>query len=359
MATQHATLGASASYTWINCPGAIRVAAGIPDKQSPEALEGTQAHDQAEHMLKGGKAAEGPFPAFAGDLLPYTDLVASLLDDGDILLVEQQVKFDEWVPGGFGTADTIIIHKNGLLTIVDLKFGMGLRVDAKENPQLRLYALGCIQEHQFMYNIDRVRIIVCQPRLDHEDEEQVTLEELLEWGEWVKGKALATLDPNAPVIPGLVQCQWCRARFVCRKRALEILTVMGSETLSPADIAMLHHHAPLAVKWAEDIEAAALAILNAGGTLPGLKLIEGVSRRQMRSDAEQVLIEAGLTRDQIYRQKFRPLGELESALGGKKAATPVMKLATFKPVGKPTIVEMSDPRPPMNVDVVADFPEGT
>jgi hypothetical protein len=359
MTTKHATLGASSSYTWINCPGAIRVAAGIPDKQSPEALEGTNAHAQAEHMLKGGKAAEGPFPDLAEDVLPYVDLVFSLLDEGDVLLVEQTVKFDEWVPGGFGTADAVILHRNGLLTIVDLKFGMGLRVDAPGNSQLRLYALGCVQEHQFMWGIDRVRYIVSQPRLDHEDEETLTIEELLEWGEWVKVKALATLEPDAPVVPGLVQCQWCRARFVCRKRALDVLTVMGSDTLTPADIALVYPHAALAVKWAEDIEASALAVLNAGGTLPGLKIVEGTSRRQMRSDAAEVFANAGLTTDQIYRQKFRTLGELENALGGKKAATPVMKLATFKPVGKPTIVETSDPRPQMNVDVVADFPEGT
>ena len=359
MGTKHAILGASSSFTWMNCPGAIRVADGIPDIQSEEAAEGTRGHAQAEHVLK-GLGGPGPHPELMPELMPYLVLIDSLTQVNSIVMIEQTVEFDEWVPGGFGTADTIIIDvPDRMLTIVDLKFGKGLRVDAEQNSQLRLYALGCLQRYQFLYGIETVRMIVCQPRLDHESEETLSVDELLAWGETVaKPAALATLEPDAPVVPGVVQCQWCRARFVCRKRALNILEVMGSDTLTPANIGLLYPHALLATKWSEDIQEYAEKLMASGVQLIGLKLVEGRARRRMRDNAPEVLHNAGLTDDQIYRTEFRTLGEIEAALGGKKRAAPVMALATLKPVGKPTIVPSSDPRPPISVDVIADFPEG-
>jgi hypothetical protein len=358
--TAHATLGASASFTWMNCPGAIRVAAGVPEAKTEEAQEGTNAHAQAEHVLKGKDPAKGPHPDLMADLVPYFSLIDSLVGLNSIVKIEETVQFDEWVPGGFGTADAIIIDEDQrMLTIVDLKFGKGIRVDAQDNSQLRLYGLGCLQKYQFLYGIETIRMIVCQPRLDHEDEETLSVDDLLAWGDnVVRPKALATLEPDAPVVPGLVQCQWCRARFVCRKRAISILDVMGSDTLTPANIGMLFPHTMLAVKWADDVAAYAGMLMAAGVQLHGLKLVEGRARRKMRDDAATTLAQAGLTHDQIYRQEYRSLGEIEAALGGKKAAKPVMALATLKPVGKPTIVPVSDPRPPISVDVIADFPEG-
>jgi hypothetical protein len=358
MTTIHSSRGASSSVTWLNCSAAPRICTGLPDESSEHAEEGTRAHDQAEAMLLDLPQEKWPYPEMAKDVQPYVDLVHSLIGPGDLLFVEQLVHYDEWVEGGFGTSDAIIIHSDGTMTVIDLKFGQGNRVDAWGNSQLRLYALGSLQAHQFTHNITRVRYIVCQPRLDHVSEETLTVDELLEWAEYVRERALLTYDPNAEATPGEEQCQWCRAKMVCRARAQKVLDVVGSDHLTTADLALLLSHAPLAAAWAKDIEAQAYKLAMDGHHLPGYKLVESISRRKLKSDAAETLKAQGLTDDQIYRKDFATLEDLQKALGGKKKAEPVMALITTKPPGQPTLAKLSDRRPPINTDLSQNFPIG-
>lgn len=353
--TKHSSRGASSSFTWLLCPGSPRVCEPIPNEDTEFSLEGTRAHAQAEAMLTDGKQ---PYPEMAKDVQPYVDLVWELVGFNDLLLVEQLVHFDEWVPGGFGTSDCIIIHDNGLLTVVDLKFGKGEQVFAEGNSQLRLYALGALQKYQYTHNITRVRYVVSQPRLDHYDEETLTVEELLVWAEYVRERAALTYDPKAELIPGEQQCRWCRAKHVCRARALHVLNVAGSEHLTPADVGLLLPHVELVRQWASDIDAHAYKLLKDATVVPGYKLVEGRSVRQLKEDAEAELLAAGLKKDQIYRSSYQTLGELEKLLGGKKKAAPVLEKITTKPPGQPTIVRNSDPRPALDMDTIAHFPTG-
>ena len=272
------------------------------------------------------------------------------------LLVEQRVDYDEWVPEGYGTADAVVVNGRSL-HIVDLKYGVGNKVDAINNPQLRLYALGAIQQWGFEHGIESVSMTIVQPRLDHISTETLKVEELLEWGEWVKERAKATEDPTAPATPGPEQCQWCKARKICRARAIHALTVVGSDHLAPADLASLLHHVPTIKGWIKDVEAGAMEALEKGDTLPGLKLVEGRSVRTLTDDAGEILYKAGLDWDTIYRRSFAPLGHIEKALGGKKKAAPILEQCTTKPPGKPSITHETDPRPPISA-TVDHFPTG-
>lgn len=351
--TDHAKLSASGSATWLYCPAAPRICAGLPEETSPYAEEGTRAHAQAEAMLRG---VEGPHPELGRDVIPYYELVRSLVGQDDTLSIEQQVSFDEWVPGGFGTADTVILHADGTITVVDLKFGQGVKVFAPENPQLRLYALGAVQAHQFTHDITTARMIICQPRMDHVSEETLDVLALLEWGEWVKERAHAAQDPDAVAVPGEKQCRWCTARRICRARAQYIMNVVGSEHLTPTDVARLLPFVAQAEAWAKDIADHARELLAGGVDVPGYKLVEGRSVRKFTEDAPDILRAAGLSDEQIYRQELRTLSDIEKALGGKKKAAPTLEKATAKNPGTPTVVETSDPRPAISANVVAQFP---
>ena len=353
--TAHAKLGASNSATWMNCAASPRISAGLPNDSSVFAEEGTRAHAQAEAMLKGEL---GPHPELAGDVQPYVDLVMSYVGDLDQLLIEQTVPYDEWVHEGFGTADAIILHADRTLTIIDLKFGKGERVDALGNSQLRLYSLGAVQEHGFTHFTQRVRMIVCQPRLDHVSVEELEIDELLLWGQTVKARAQATQDPTAIATPGDKQCRWCRARAVCRARAISVLDVAGSDVLTPAEFAVMLPHAERARTWAKDVESHALAQALNGTEIPGYKLVEGRSVRAFTDNAPDVLRAAGLKDEEFYRQSLKPLGEVEKALGGKKTAAPVMDAATVKPKGEPVLVPNSDKRTKIDADITSNFPEG-
>ena len=62
-----------------------------------------------------------------------------------VVLLEARLDYSPWVPEGFGTGDLVLVT-DGVLEVVDLKFGRGVQVSAVDNSQMRLYALGAIQD---------------------------------------------------------------------------------------------------------------------------------------------------------------------------------------------------------------------
>jgi hypothetical protein len=71
----------------------------------------------------------------------------------------------------------------GHLVIRDYKYGMGVRVDALDNPQLYLYAYAAFREWDWLYGFDAISIGVLQPRLEHFDVIELTRAELLAFAE--------------------------------------------------------------------------------------------------------------------------------------------------------------------------------
>jgi len=357
MPSTHAKLSASGSATWLNCAAAPRLQEGIEEATSPFAQDGTDKHAQAEHMLK-GEPGDGPFPQHSEFVSTYVDYVRGLTGQKDTMLVEQRLSFDEWVPEGFGTSDSAIQHADGLMSIVDLKGGSGIKVSAEENTQLMLYALGALQEHQFSHGITDVRLVIVQPALDHISEWMISVEDLLIFGDEVKVKAQATLDKDDKPTPGAKQCRWCKARFTCKARAIDALQTSESDHLSPAKVVQLLPLLSGVTSWVNDVEAHALSLAQAGTELPGYKLVESNTKRKFKDDAADALRDAGLSDEQIFTKTFKTLTEVEKLLGGKRKAAPVMELVCVKPEGKPTLVPNSDPRPPIQAATVTHFPEG-
>jgi len=350
MTTQHAKLSASGSSTWSNCGASLRISAGIKEESSDYAAEGTEAHAIAEKCLLSGENA----PDTHKELQVYLDYVRELTGG---LMIEQRVVFDEWVPGGFGTVDVLIVHGDTAY-VVDLKWGKGIRVSAEENSQLQLYALGALQRYQFELGIEKMVLAIVQPRLDYISEWETTAEELLEFGEHIKERAAIALSDDAPATPSEKACQWCRAKAVCRERAASMMALPEQlpERLTLTELARLLPMAERAKAYISDLQAYALKLAEGGQTIPGHKLVEGRATRRFINDAAEILSREGLTDDQIYRKSFQTLSAIEKLLGGKRAAKSVMDEATFKPRGKTQLVNQSDPRPEVNAANVDDFP---
>jgi hypothetical protein len=166
----HAILSASSADRWLSCPPSARLNEKIKDEGSSFAAEGTKAHELAERTLVSGRNAHemsGDYPHDMREYVQqYVDYVRAIPGE---LLVEQRMNFSQWVPDGFGTADAVILN-DGICHVCDLKFGKGLRVDAIENPQMMLYALGAYAAYDAIYGpISKFVLHVCQPRLDHFD----------------------------------------------------------------------------------------------------------------------------------------------------------------------------------------------
>ncbi|MBQ3427281.1 MAG: DUF2800 domain-containing protein [Clostridia bacterium] len=171
MPTKHALLSASSSERWIRCPPSARLSECYEDRGSNYAAEGTDAHSLCEYKLKTALGIEAEDPTenlsyynqemddcavgYATYVLEQLEAAKESCSD-PVVLIEQRVDFSPWVEQGFGTADCIIIA-DGILQITDFKYGLGVLVSAKENPQMMCYALGAIELFDDLYDIDTVR----------------------------------------------------------------------------------------------------------------------------------------------------------------------------------------------------------
>ena len=202
MPTKHARCSASAAYRWINCPGSVALSDQCPDPGSSSyADEGTVAHSLAELKLRHvlheitdaqykkclAKIQQDDY--YNGEMDEATDFyVETVLEEfaaageGAELMIEQRLDLSQWIPEGFGTSDAVIIG-GSMIQVIDLKYGKGIKVEAKNNPQFRLYGLGAVSLFGDLYDFDTVKTTVVQPRLDHVDSEVIILKELLLWGE--------------------------------------------------------------------------------------------------------------------------------------------------------------------------------
>ena len=345
----HALLSASGATRWLACPPSARLEDKFPDTTSEHAARGTLAHEIAENTLRavfgiisqaesdGRRKKLLTHELYSPDMLPaiqsYDQLItrkgreAQAADPNALILIEQRVDFSAYVPEGFGTADAIIIT-DGILHIFDYKNGRGVAVTAENNPQMRLYALGALEEFDFSYDIHTVRMTISQPNKTGETTEELSAEELRKWGEEkVKPRAALAFKGEGDFCPG-DHCGFCRAKGSCRARSALYMKVVRAynleedpDLLTLAEVADLLPWAKPIAKWAKELEAFAHDRAVEGYKVPGHKLVEG-SRERTISDEKGLVKEfkaAGIKDSQLYKKSLVGLGALETLAGGKVA----------------------------------------
>jgi hypothetical protein len=353
-------------------------AAASPDQTSAYAEEGRLAHLLAELCLSNRidaidvnnteAASLGIDPETLEAMRPhvqtYLDYCRAFVDtwSPDLVFIEEWVDLDPWIPGGFGTVDFGVIDTLARrLHVIDLKYGAGVPVSAVGNPQTRTYGLGLLLDLCFLYDIDQVVLHIVQPRLDSISTETLKVTDLLNWGHSVLRPGVqAALQPDAPLVPGLKQCFFCRARKVCPARASANQaqarrdfdgTLIPPEVLSLADIAALLPHLDELRRWATDVQDYALAQAEQGRTVPGYKLVAGRSNRAWtgnETDTIDALLDLGLAMVDVTTSKLVGIPAIEKVLGGAKHAAHLLEPLITKPVGKPALVPDADPRPALS-----------
>lgn len=382
----HALLSASKSAMWLACPPSARINDRIPETPSDYAAEGTLAHELAEaklrmrlrpnaseerdrlnKQLRKIKKDERCDTEMVNAIQSYCDtveeryLAARMLSADAVILLEEQVDYSDWVPEGFGSCDVIIIA-DGLMDVIDLKYGKGVPVSAVGNSQMRIYALGAYAAYSYLYDIETVRMTIIQPRLDSISEEILPINDLLAWGDEIKPIAALAYKGKGDFCPGDKQCRWCKAKGNCRARAEANMEALAYEFEDPAllsldEIGPILTIADQLKTWATDIQDFATEQLKAGQKVPGWKLVEGRSNRKFTDpDAVQkTLIDAGYKKQDILRpQELITLGDIEKKILGKKLFGELLADLVIKPPGKPTLAPETDKRPPYN-SLESDF----
>lgn len=350
MPSDHAKVTASGAHRWIHCPASIERESHFPNISNPAAIEGMKAHDLAERKLKAWlkserrEALECEDKAMQEATDSYRDYVIELVNESKDALLEVEVRLDlsSWIPAGFGTSDACIISTD-TLHIVDLKYGQGVRVDALNNPQMRLYALGAIELYWPIYEFSKVKMHIFQPRLDHISTEEVSVDELIAWGESIKPIARKAFEGTDEAKSG-EWCTFCRCRFTCRTRATEMFKALESQPepsfLSLDEVAAYLPKLDSAIKWAKDLQSYALDQALAGEAIQGYRLGEGRSSRKVTDEKALglALEKAGYSKDQIWKpQEIQTLTNLEK-LVGKKAFSEGYGSYLKKPKGKPMLI---------------------
>ena len=354
----HALLSASSAHRWLECPPSAAANEAYPEQDTAFTNEGTLAHEVAEAVAREGrysltnadKAITTEMVECAGG---YADYIEEQKKSNDaIVLLEQRVDFSPWVPDGFGTCDCIIIQDD-TLTIIDYKYGQGVMVSAADNPQMKLYALGAMNDYGIAMDVKKIELHIFQPRLNNISTDTLTVEELMDWAEnTVKPTAEKAAQGKGKYAPG-EHCRFCQHGGKCRaltKMCTEYLDTHGLRValpvLAPHEVADVLRMEPMVTLWLKKVKEQALTTLMNGEELPGYKLVEGkLGNRKWKDEGEVAATLAPLYSKEEYTEtRLLSPSQMDKAIGKKRVAELLDGLIERTP-GAPTIAPITDKRP--------------
>ena len=382
---EHALLSASGANRWMNCTPSARLEDKMPRSSSKFADEGTFAHELAEVALFSldnesratirGKWCEAKQKelmtkeGYSDEMQEYVNFYASYVQErlseykDASLLIEQKIDLSNIIEQGKGTCDAVIVT-NGRIIVIDLKYGKGVRVNAHENAQLKLYAYGAYRVNELNFDLDEtsiVELVIVQPRLDHVSTYELPAADLIEWAEGeVREKAKLAYAGEGDCNPG-DWCKFCRVAGTCRALAEKCTEDVREDfadqarTLTDDEIAALLAKRPLINGWLNALEEYTFAKALEGHQWPGYKLVEGRTNRKWADETKvaETLTAKGFT--DIYKpQTLLGIGAIET-LVGKKNFPDLLGSLVVKPEGAPTLVEESDKRPALSLNAADDF----
>lgn len=376
----HSRLSPSAAARWTACPASVefieRNRSILPPDSTSYADEGERAHELVAEVLIGKhRLLQTDDPDLLTHCRAYIDFVRSHIHPGDVARFERRVPLF-YLPNEFGRVDVSIVAPNRI-TIIDLKYGVGVPVYAENNKQLAIYAESTIEELEIIeeYPDDfPVHLYIYQPR-DRNDPEPVRLWHLTR-GELRAFCAPITTAANLvqtsgdlPFVPNPdVQCRFCRAKGVCTSYGAYGLSIVTDESLEASlaaptlvtpDPATLTRTQRIRILDAADslrdflnaVEAQEVHELMHGAERAGYKLVEGKSNRHWVSDGDAIaLMEDCRPLDEIApRSVITPAVAFKLLRQEDPQFLKQLNALVVKPPGKPTLVPEDDPRPVMQL----------
>ena len=366
----HALLSASSAHRWLACPPSAVAAEAYPAQDTTFTREGTLAHEVAERIarcsLDGIKYDWNICEDWSSDDVThemvdcgigYRDYIQEQTKSADaVVLLEQRVDFSPWVPDGFGTCDCIILQGDSM-TVIDYKYGVGVPVSAEDNPQMKLYALGALNDYGIAYDVNKVEMHIYQPRINNISAYTLTVDELMDWAEKVVKPAAAKAVKGKGTYNAGAHCKFCPHAGRCRELTKTCTEYVETHSLRVAVPVLASHEVaevlamePLITLWLKRVKAQALNTLMDGGEVPGWKVVEGkMGNRKWTDelDVVAVLKEAGYYPDQYQETKLLSPAAMDKSIGKKRVAE-LLDDFIDRSSGAPTVVPASDKRPTYN-----------
>lgn len=366
---KHALLSPSSAHRWLNCTPSAVAESKVGEESSEFADEGSLAHALCAHKLntvlkRSTKDAEDEMDQLRSkgclttrEMEEHADTYAEFVMDtynreggkGNAEIhIETLLDLSTWAPQSFGTSDAVVVGRD-TIHVIDFKYGKGVEVSAQGNPQMRLYALGAMEEFGVERKILRYVTHIFQPRIGNYSSEEISAEELLLWGQEYMRPLADVAFRGLGVRSAGAWCKFCSASMGCP--ALDQLAMtaysipvdsMSAEGIGNVCLPMT---GPLE-QWIDNVKEAALKYLMDGTPVPGYKVVESRTKRKI-SDPGKL---TGILRDLGYRDDmFMKAPELQTLtalekLVGKKLFGEVAKDCIVKDPGKPTVVPESDRR---------------
>lgn len=295
----------------------------------------------------------------------------------DYPIVEERVSLDPWLPGQHGFCDTFwlvpVASKKHApppydLYVSDYKNGVGVPVEVVGTRQLRLYALGAWHALG-RPNIRKVILNIDQPRAGGMKFWEITLDELLEFGDEARRVYERIERGDVEFVPTKKGCRFCPVRKTKRGCAAYNkwhLQMIGLAILDPSEPEpkfvdpdqmpralrfYVVQHAPEIRAWLAKLHEESLNAAIQGDPDPGSKAVktgEGTRFLSDTAEAEKILVKA--LGDQAFKpKKLIGFTEIDSIMkpGRKKQGHPQAYADLL------ALVDRTEPKPKL---VPADHP---
>lgn len=398
----HSPLGASGAYQWMICSGSVIASVGFDNESSLDALTGSAAHVIGDVCLT-HKREPWQFVRSYVDAIDETIYSGDALDvhfDEEPSMIRVDVEMatavqdymnaiEEWHPDKhqgnswierkfycpdihehfYGMSDfvyldelhtTTSLSRGRTLHVWDYKHGVGIVVEATDNPQCKYYAAGILEDLQLWDAVDNIVIHIFQPRGWHKDGPHRTFEistsDLVAWLEDTCVPAMDKALVSREVIAG-EHCRFCPAR---QGQCPALMNVMvefeellkmalddekGVDALTDAQLGRLLDLQKLSGTIFKAAKDTAYKKLIKGEKVPGAKLVTATKHRIYKKGSELKAKREFGTKCMSKPELLSP-AKLEALPGGKAFTARY----AFKPDGGTTVAVEGDPRRRINRD---------
>lgn len=363
----------SASARLLACPGSAKASMGLPDQMSLFADEGHDAHALAEIRLSErlgfktkekvddltwySQEMEDYISEYVSYVMEHVEEAKAKCPDATVL-VEQRVAAPKYDESLFGSTDVAIIADSEL-TIIDLKYGRGVPVSAKENTQEMCYGLCAMETFGSLYDIERIKLCIFQPRIGNVSEWELTVEELYKWADGVLKPGIEKIRSGSEEFNPSRHCIFCKAKPICKALRDKNLELAKHEfrpafLMDDSEIEEVLDKADDFTNWINSVKEFALEDAMRGKRYEHYKLVEGRSNRKY-SDDDAVIAKVKEAGYSPFEEKLLSVTAMQSRLGKSKFEE-ILGSLIVKPKGKLTLVSRDDKRPEVN-PAQADFNE--